>query len=131
MAGPRRSSRLLALLMLVGGRDGGPLAGGTALPFEALLLMGGGIERLPFSGVGPLTFSAGLLFIESGVSWRGGVLALLGGALNLGADVGAEPGGPLADLGGPARGGGGVPEDGVASPSFPPFLFTHLFKSGS
>lgn len=36
---------LLALLMLVVGRLGGPLGGPVALPLDADLLIGGGAER--------------------------------------------------------------------------------------
>ncbi len=50
--------------------------------------------------------------------------------MGLGADVDSMAGEPLTLRGGPALGGGGV-ADGPCALSFPAFLFTHLFKSGS
>jgi len=63
MGGPRRSSMLLALLMLVPGRLGGPVA----LPFETLRAIDGGWSvgcKIP-SGYDPSPIIIGALVAET------------------------------------------------------------------
>lgn len=113
--------------MLVVGRLGGPLAAPTMLLFETVRFILGGIE----GGARPSASA----FSDA----MGGVA--LGGKLDPelwrvgGAPEGPVlfPGGrpaPLAALGGPDRGGGGVAAFATLS-SAPPFLLIHRLSSGS
>jgi hypothetical protein len=127
VAGPRRSSILLALLIPVPGRLGGALGG----PFTLTLLTERAIAEGPggasvgisppegasssprVSGLGPFTVSD-----EDRIG---------GGPRSAEGDP--ATGVPLAVRGGPAFGGGGVAE-GVGAVS-PPFLLIHRLRSGS
>lgn len=116
---------LLALLILVPGRLGGPDPGPT-LPFDTERLIAGGAAR-------PLI---------AGGAEAGGALDPEKGASEIAEDTredipmrGAEvgPGGcaPLTDRGGPAALGGGGVAVGVGVLSAPPFLLIQRFNSGS
>lgn len=119
---------LLALLMLVVGLEGGPLAIPATLLLDTVRFIRGGARPLVSlaSNVCVGMLKTGILDPE---------LCLLGGPLGgpplAGGGVGLADGGPvpLMLLGGPAFGGGGVPA--LATSSLPAFLFTHFFKSGS
>ena len=127
MGGPKRSSILLALLILVVGRLGGPLGGPVALPLDMDLLIevaiGGGTAR---EG-GPSNCPDVVLVAMAETDRCGGALPPMG----LGADVDPMAGEPLTLRGGPALGGGGVADGPSCAPSLPAFLLTHLPKSGS
>jgi hypothetical protein len=115
-----RSSRLLALLMPVPGRLGGPLPPPFIIP-----------PGTAESGAAALPPSPGVPTREGGPD--PGIVALTileGGPLEGGPE---EPTAPLTALeGGPlARGGGGVAALAVALSSPPPFLLTHFFRSSS
>ena len=129
-AAPSKSSMLLALLMLVLGRDGGPEASGGRPSI-------GGFAGAP-SASDP---RPGVLERDE-MPIGGGMEELLGvdvGGLRPAPPGGGGPpmGGPavpleaaLAAAGGPPRGGGGVAE-GLAVSVAPAFLFTHFLSSGS
>jgi hypothetical protein len=120
---------LLALLMLVPGRLGGP-DGPPRLPFDTVLLIVGGKARSDAGGALP---------VRSLFASKPGPERLLDGGgpaadIGRGAEVG--PGGPdggapeTARRGPVAFGGGGVAAaTGVSSA--PAFLLTHRFRSGS
>ena len=128
-AAPSRSSILLALLILVLGRDGGPEANG------GLPSIGG------FAGAPSASEPIPGVLERDGMPMGGGIDELLGmevGGLRP-APAGGGPliGGPAVPLeaalpaaGGPPRGGGGVAE-GFAVSVAPAFLFTHFLSSGS
>jgi hypothetical protein len=116
---------LLALLMLVVGRLGGPLGGPAALPLETDLLIGRG----PGGAESPLGLSNdcdGLLVTDADTARCGGALLLVGPGVDM-----DSPDDAIAVRGGPALGGGGVADDISELPSLPAFLLTHLFNSGS
>lgn len=118
---PSKSSILLALLMLVAGRLGGPDKGGP----PARPPIGGGAEAegKPVCGVAGDALTDGVP--EGGP--LAGVKVRKGGP-----DMGGPAGGAVAALTfllGPL-GGGGVAADGAAA-SAPPFLLTHFLRSGS
>jgi hypothetical protein len=132
VGGPKRSSMLLALLMLVPGLLGGADTPPT-LPFDTLLLIAGGAVNSPDDGGGALPVRSPFV---SGIDPE---KLLEGGGpaddVGRGADVG--PGGPVgpanpetARRGAVAFGGGGVATGAVVS-SVPAFLFTQRFRSGS
>lgn len=115
------------------GRLGGPL-----LPETVLFANVGKVRLLVTGGAAP-TDEAGELLrsptedAEDTIRCGGGALPTLLGIAGRGTEeggAGAPPGGPLAVRGGPL-GGGGL--DAAAGPaaSFPPFLLTHRFNSGS
>jgi hypothetical protein len=124
---------LLALLMPVLGLEGGP----EAAPKLGLASRGG------FGPSGRPSVSEGIPGVEArdpGAPIGGGILELLIGALVGGRISPALIGGPrelvapplalLIPIGGPLGGGGvaaGLPVSSLA----PPFLFTHLPRSGS
>lgn len=122
---PSKSSILLALLMLVAGRLGGPDAGGP----PARPPIGGGAEAegKPVCGV------AGDAVIDDGPEGGPEGDPLAGVKVREGGpDIGGPAGGAVAALTfllGPL-GGGGVAAVGVAA-SAPPFLLTHFLRSGS
>lgn len=132
VGGPRRSSMLLALLMLVpgllGGADTPPI-----LPLDTLLIIAGGAVSSPDDRGGALPVRSPFV---SGIDPErlldgGGPAADIG----RGADVGpGGPGGPAipetARRGPVAFGGGGVAAGAVVS-SAPAFLLTQRFRSGS
>lgn len=127
VGGPRRSSMLLALLMLVPGRLGGADAP-PALPFDTLLVIVGGAISSPGALPVPFVSSWGPEKLLDG----GGPAADIG----RGADVG-PPGGPegptipeTARRGPVAFGGGGVAV-GAGVSSAPAFLLIQRFRSGS
>lgn len=135
LGGPRRSSILLALLILVPGL----LLGAeepAALPFDTLLLMGGGaISSLAAGGVPPRLSARpsfpGALDVKRARE-GGGPEADIG----RGAEVGplGVPVGPTAPdtaRRGPVAFGGGGVAVGVGVSSAPAFLLTQRFKSGS
>jgi hypothetical protein len=119
---------LLALLMLVGGRLGGPLGGPAALVLLALRVIGGGTPRLSCEGGFGSSDGAG-----AGLKPRGGPV---GGALALpappggGAAMGLPTGGVLVIERGADLGGGGVAVF-ASVVSAPAFLLIHRLRSGS
>jgi hypothetical protein len=127
VGGPKRSSILLALLILVVGRLGGPLGGPVALPLDMDLLIGVAIGGGTAREGGPSNCPDVVLVAMAETDRCGGALAPMG----LGVDVGSMAGEPLTLRGGPALGGGGVADGPSCAPSLPAFLLTHLFKSGS
>lgn len=128
--GPRRSSILLALLMPVVGRLGGPPP--VALVPDADRDMGcasGGSLRLSVEGA---ALSSG---VPGGGMDLGGPVTLppdtdLGAIMEGGGGVPEGGGGVAVADRGPALGGGGV-ADLASTFSAPGFLLTQRFKSGS
>lgn len=129
VGGPRRSSILLALLMLVPGRLGGP-DGPPTLPFDTLLLIVGGTESSDAGGALPVRS----LFASGPGPDRlldgGGPAADIGRGAEVG-PCGPDRGALETVRRGPvALGGGGVAAaTGVSSA--PAFLLTHRLRSGS
>ena len=123
-AAPNKSSMLLALLMLVPGRDGGPEASGG---------------RASVGGLAAPSLSDGTpgVLARDGMPIGGGIDELLGGIevggrrpVEGGPIGGVPPDALLAAAGGPPRGGGGVAA-GLAVSVAPAFLLTHFLSSGS
>lgn len=117
---------LLALLILVVGRLGGPVGGPAVLLELDGAVRGGARPRLSFEGA---LFSSGVPArkLGGGIKDGGGALLLSGGG---GVPIDAGGGGvPLTDRG-PARGGGGVAVLGAVF-SAPGFLLTQRLRSGS
>lgn len=120
---------LLALLMLVLGREGGP---GLARPGAK------GLEAGPSLSEG----TPGVLARE-GMPPMGGGMEELRGGREVGGRRPEDPGGPwdgggtppealrAAAAGGPPRGGGGVADGLAESVALPAFLLIHFFSSGS
>jgi len=98
-----------------------------ALPSDIDLLIGVVIDGGTASAEGPSKWADVVLVAMADTDRCGGALPLMA----LGADVGSIAGEPLTLRGGPALGGGGVADGPSCAPSFPAFLLTHLFRSGS
>ena len=123
-AAPSKSSILLALLILVPGRDGGPEASGG---------------RARVVGLAPPSLSDGTpgVLAREGIPIGGGIDELLGGIevggrkpAGGGPIGGVPPDALLAAADGPPRGGGGVAA-GFTVSTAPAFLLIHFLSSGS
>ena len=131
VGGPRRSSMLLALLMLVPGLLGGADAPPT-LPFDTLLLIEGGASSLDDGGGALLVCSP---FISGDDPERlletGGPEADIGRGVDVGPGGLAGPATPETARRGPVAFGGGGVAAGVVVSSAPAFLLTQRFRSES
>jgi hypothetical protein len=99
----------------------------VALPLDMDLLIGGVIDGGTTRAGGPSNCLEVVLVAMAETARCGGALPVMA----LGVDLGSIAGEPLTLRGGPALGGGGVADGPSWAPSFPAFLLTHLFNSGS